>query len=918
MPTFFHVWLTLCLLSISTLANAKSAEAYRVEANPQWVTINPDKPQPSAQAGIRIPLIDIQVRLGAGENFSRYVHLVRELKDAANLAAAGTIQIDFNPDYQRLGLHHLAIWRNGVRLNIIKSARIELVQRERGLDQDQYQGTRTLLIVAGDLRQGDILDYAYSIRGDNPVFAGRYGVREYLAASVPIDAMRLRILYPSDRKLDERFLSGSGQLVRRSLGAWTELSLVKSTVPAVIPVTGAPIWYDPVPRVMLSEYADWADVAAWASTLFKLPPEPSLKVAAHIKKILLQPGDDEAHALAALNFVQRDIRYFSILLNESSHLPAAPERTLDRRWGDCKDKSLLLTALLRGMGMDAAPVLVSAREGKLLQSQLPDVRVFDHAIVRLKLKDRLYWLDPTRTFQSGSLAQRSDQLFGVGLVIAPDTQALEPIAMAAEAGMRARTHAIYTVTAYTQDVDLALNHEFQGRMAESWRAVLNSAGRDALDADRLALISRLHPQSTHAKPIEVEDDPVTGVLKMREYFRIKALFNYDDKRLAANFEPITLIRGLALLNVTDKKAPYALPYPASFEQTMELRFPEAFNEATPKPLALANSAFRMNNKINVEGKILRADYSLQYLRDHVAGDALDRYLEDVSTANRQLSLRYNFLVARPADSDIKKLQDIQTAYAKKPDDDRASAMILAQHAFEVAWLKDIVQSGKLTPPQEARAREELGTELDMMGRFEEGRIEFERALALAPDRIETKVARASNLLYSGQYAAALQSFNEANAQQALSGLSLRHRGQSYYFLGRDGEAIADLESALGGAGDDIEAAYTRLWLHLATRRSGGKNPQSPIPEQWPAPVLAYLKGDLSAQQLLRATEDKERITQIERQCEAYYFMGQKSLLEGDIASARTLFEQAVATRAVHFSEYSFARNELAKLSTGAK
>jgi transglutaminase-like putative cysteine protease len=108
--------------------------------------------------------------------------------------------------------------------------------------------------------------------------------------------------------------------------------------------------------LQFSEFASWADVANWASTLF--PPisigSDLQEVAREIRKI----DSDQARVSAALEFVQTKIRYFSVSMGESSHRPASPDEVQRRRYGDCKDKSYLLIALLHELGIQSRPVLL--------------------------------------------------------------------------------------------------------------------------------------------------------------------------------------------------------------------------------------------------------------------------------------------------------------------------------------------------------------------------------------------------------------------------------------------------------------------------------------------------------------------------------------------------------------------------------
>ena len=72
--------------------------------------------------------------------------------------------------------------------------------------------------------------------------------------------------------------------------------------------------------------------------------------AAKIAAANLSPFD---RARAALKLVHQDVRYIYVGLNGGNYTPATAEQTWQRRYGDCKGKTALLLALLRGLDIAA-------------------------------------------------------------------------------------------------------------------------------------------------------------------------------------------------------------------------------------------------------------------------------------------------------------------------------------------------------------------------------------------------------------------------------------------------------------------------------------------------------------------------------------------------------------------------------------
>lgn len=80
--------------------------------------------------------------------------------------------------------------------------------------------------------------------------------------------------------------------------------------------------------------------------------------------------------------------------SERGFIPFSLDEIARRGYGDCKDLSILLTAMLRGAGIQAEPALV-ARGTVAPETLLPGFHAPNHAIVRAEVDGATWWLDPT-------------------------------------------------------------------------------------------------------------------------------------------------------------------------------------------------------------------------------------------------------------------------------------------------------------------------------------------------------------------------------------------------------------------------------------------------------------------------------------------------------------------------------------------
>ena len=119
---------------------------------------------------------------------------------------------------------------------------------------------------------------------------------------------------------------------------------------------------------------------------------------------------DDAHdtAVNITEWLNREIRYTGLELGTGSIIPSTPEITLERGFGDCKDKAVIVTTMMREAGFDAWVALLRAGSSMDVDPSLPGLGGFNHAIVYVGGEDP-FWIDPTSEFSFDGYLPLSDQ-----------------------------------------------------------------------------------------------------------------------------------------------------------------------------------------------------------------------------------------------------------------------------------------------------------------------------------------------------------------------------------------------------------------------------------------------------------------------------------------------------------------------------
>ena len=101
-----------------------------------------------------------------------------------------------------------------------------------------------------------------------------------------------------------------------------------------------------------------------------------------------------------VTLLHKNVRYTGVEFGESKLIPQFPAETLKRKYGDCKDKAAFLVAVLRNAGIAANLALLDSGPGRELNTELPGMGMFDHAIVYVPASgnDTEVWIDATAKF----------------------------------------------------------------------------------------------------------------------------------------------------------------------------------------------------------------------------------------------------------------------------------------------------------------------------------------------------------------------------------------------------------------------------------------------------------------------------------------------------------------------------------------
>ncbi|MGQ2991981.1 DUF3857 domain-containing transglutaminase family protein [Brevundimonas sp.] len=351
--------------------------------------------------------------------------LVQKVTGRDGLQSAASIEVPFNPAFETLVIHKFRVWRDGVPREAATPAAFEVLRRELNLERAVYDGRATAHMIIPDVRVGDVVDTAFSIIGANPVLQDRLNVRARLQWSAPTVETRVTVLCTEDRPITVRRDGAAPEPEDSVSGGVRRLAWREVDAPPYRHEMDEPRWHVGFSQVHVAEVMSWAEVSDAFRHAYEPPRTLPPDLEAHVAALagLASPSE---RAVAALACVQDGLRYHSIGFGVGGFRPREIDQIWATRYGDCKDASRLCVAILRRLGLEAAPALVNTATGFALNEATPNLTAFDHCIVRLVLDGRTWWLDPTLSSQGGALATLTPVRMGWALPLI-EGATLEPM-----------------------------------------------------------------------------------------------------------------------------------------------------------------------------------------------------------------------------------------------------------------------------------------------------------------------------------------------------------------------------------------------------------------------------------------------------------------------------------------------------------
>lgn len=457
-----------------------AADDVRYARRPDWVQPVPAPVQPARpQGAFSILARDVQVHLDDdGQHF--FESSTFRINTAEGLEL-GNLMIAWDPEAGGPTVHTLQVVRDGEVIDVLRRQRFAILQREGGLEQSMLTGVLTAAMQIQGLRVGDQIVYESTTDILDPTL-GEHPSGSMAMPAIPSDGTyRMRLSWDNSHRPQWLATSDIQPLLQQ---AGNSVAVQLDRPGQYFPPESAPLRHVVGRALEYSAFADWPQVSRSLYPLFRnaavLPRNSELRD--DVARIMRTHADQAGRAQAALRLVQDQVRYVYVGLNGGALTPASVADTWDRRYGDCKAKTVMLLALLGEIGIPAEAVLVNqSTGGDGIEAFLPGPTAFDHVLVRAQVDGQTVWLDGTRAGDT-RLNPLPPEIYANVLPLRETGSDLERLPyVPPEHPQRIELYSIDATAGVDQEAESSITLITRGGEALQLRAALLALQPDALD-----------------------------------------------------------------------------------------------------------------------------------------------------------------------------------------------------------------------------------------------------------------------------------------------------------------------------------------------------------------------------------------------------------------------------------------------------
>lgn len=332
----------------------------------------------SKTIGVSVERFVADINVNSDGTASETVEMLRRYETDRAAEAFATFTQEFNGDLQTAEvLEAYALKADGTKKIIASDNLVKLSPQAEAAPS--FSSVKMIEIKYGELAAGDRTFFRIRLKTVKPMFGNHFDSMQILPVIFGWKSAEINLTAPADYPLGIEAVGLDGGRIADEKGR-ARWQWRRRDLPAIEIEEGMYDFIEYSPRVAITSFQNYDQLGAayWSEAKKKAVITPEIEALAN--RITAEAKTPVEQAYAIYEWVNKNIRYLSIVLDRSGWIPHSTEEILTNGYGDCKDYTTILYALLRVKNIESYPVIIRADAADWFpETATPEY--FNHAIL---------------------------------------------------------------------------------------------------------------------------------------------------------------------------------------------------------------------------------------------------------------------------------------------------------------------------------------------------------------------------------------------------------------------------------------------------------------------------------------------------------------------------------------------------------
>jgi len=310
----------------------------------------------------------------------------------------GQVDVPYTVGNDDIEIHHARTFLpDGRIVELDESNILRDIPPPEAVKAGLFVAARLMRLRMPEMTDDCVIDYAYSVKRKGHIMKGEYWRQTHFQTSEPILKYRFTIHTP--QKMEFLYhVSGLNLQPKITETKYTRVYEFEAfDIPPIKEEKFMPAMQDLEYSITISSLKSWNQLALWYYTLIREQDHITPEIQKQTEQLLSGTKERREKIQRLYEYVAENIRYIGIELGIWAIKPHPAELVFKEKYGDCKDKSTLLSTMLKAAGIKSYPVLISSGDSSKVIREVPSLSYFNHMILVAEAEEdgELIWLDPT-------------------------------------------------------------------------------------------------------------------------------------------------------------------------------------------------------------------------------------------------------------------------------------------------------------------------------------------------------------------------------------------------------------------------------------------------------------------------------------------------------------------------------------------